>query len=306
MCFSCLMLQESNSLGMELFKNAKTVRLRSHHDKYLMADDDKEAVIQDRHGGSRRARWTVEHVKSGEGVGLVRLKSCYDKYLTAIDDEFLLGVRGKKVKQTTPVRLDSSIEWEPLRDGAQVKLKTRYGNFLRANGGVPPWRNSITHDVPSRSHTQDWILWKVDVLEYYPKVEEVKVVDKEKVGFNRSDSESELEPFDFRAHTRSQSDDSSASTAKTEGRVIHYNVVDDYGNIVDEDGGGRSIVFKGNGVEELTQCLEEETGLKEITLCSRSPLNAKLYPMRLALPPNHVKLHVYVVPSSSKAAAEMA
>ncbi|KAL9247731.1 hypothetical protein vseg_021132 [Gypsophila vaccaria] len=289
---------DSNSSAMELFKNAKTVRLRSHHDKYLMADDDKESVIQDRNGGSRRARWTVEHIKSGEGVSLVRLRSCYDKYLTAVDDEFLLGVRGKKVKQTTPARLNSSIEWEPLRDGAQVKLKTRYGNFLRANGGVPPWRNSITHDIPSRSHTQDWILWKVDVLEYYPKVEEVKVVDNEKAGFERC--ESEVEPFSFQTHTRSESSDSGASGAKTEGRVIQYNVVDDNGNIVDEDGGERSIVFKGNGVEELTQSLEEETGLQEITLCTRSPLNGKLYPMRLALPPNHVKLHIYVVPSSSK------
>ncbi|XP_074286548.1 uncharacterized protein LOC141611808 [Silene latifolia] len=276
---------------MELFKDAKTVRLRSHHDKYLMADDDKEAVIQERNGGSRRARWTVEHVSSGDGVSLVRLKSCYDKYLTAIDDEFLLGVRGKKVKQTTPSRLDSSIEWEPLRDGAQVKLKTRYGNFLRANGGVPPWRNSITHDVPSRSHTQDWILWKVDVLEFYPKVKEIERCDSES---------SEIEPFNF------QSGECGASSAKNEGRVIQYNVVDDNGNIVDEAGGGRSLVFKGNGVEELTQSLEEETGLTDITLCSRSPLNGELYPMRLALPPNHVKLHIYVVPSSSKAAAELA
>ncbi|MCI20033.1 hypothetical protein A2U01_0041194, partial [Trifolium medium] len=45
-------------------------------------------------------------------------------------------------------RLDSSVEWEPVR----------YGNFLIANGGLPPWRNSVT---------QDWILWDVDVLEIH-------------------------------------------------------------------------------------------------------------------------------------------
>ncbi|RHN41155.1 hypothetical protein MtrunA17_Chr8g0363011 [Medicago truncatula] len=46
---------------------------------------------------------------------------------------------GQKVIQTLPRRLDSSVEWE----GAQVKLKTRYGNFLRGNGGLLPWRNSV-------------------------------------------------------------------------------------------------------------------------------------------------------------------
>lgn len=284
---------------MELFQRAKIVRLRSHHDKYLLADDDQDSVCQDRQGGTKRARWTVEYVKSVEGVSLVRFKSCYDKYLTATDDDFFMGVTGKKVKQTVPRRLDSSIEWEPIRDGMQVKLKTRYGNFLRANGGVPPWRNSITHDVPSRSHTQDWILWEIDVLEVYEhEPEAVEEEDEEgKKEFGRC--ESEVEPFSFKpppAHRRNES-----ASAKNEGRQIQYNVVDDAGNIVEGD---HSIIFQGNGVDELTQMLEEETGLTDITVCSHNPLNGKLYPMRLALPPNHVQLHVYVVPASSKAAAE--
>lgn len=277
---------------MEIFHNAKTVRLRSHHDKFLVADDDKESVVQDRHGGSRRARWTVELVKSVDGLCLIRFKSCYDKYLTATDEHFLLGATGNKVKQKLPPRLDSSVEWEVLREGMQFKFKTRYGNFLRANTGVPPWRNSITHDVPSRSHTQDWVFWDVEVLDVYPpKIEPKMEVD-----------ETEFEPLSFKSFGGGQLEPGvfASSSTKSEGLVIHYNVVDDDGNIVEGD---NSLFFKGNGLQELTKALEE-TGLADITVCSRNPLNGELYPMRLDLPPNHVKLHVYVVPSSSSAAKQ--
>ncbi|CAI0430124.1 unnamed protein product [Linum tenue] len=90
---------------------------------------------------SKNARWTVEIV---EGYQAIRLQSCYSKYLTASSTTFLLGMTGKKVIQTTPPRLDTSVEWEPIREGVQVRLKTRHGQYLRANGGVPPWRNHVT------------------------------------------------------------------------------------------------------------------------------------------------------------------
>ena len=157
---------------MELFQKARVVRLRSHHDKYLLAEDDEESVCQDRNGSVRNARWTVEFVGNGGGAdaaSVLRFKSCFGKYLTASNMPFLLGMSGKKVLQTLPSRLDSSIEWEPMREGFQVRLRTRYGQFLRANGGLPPWRNSITHDIPYRTSTQDWILWDVDVVEIRPR-----------------------------------------------------------------------------------------------------------------------------------------
>lgn len=147
---------------MELFQTAKDVRFRSRHDKYLLAEDDEESVCQDRNGTVKNARWTVEIV---ENANALRFKSCYGKYLTASNTPFLLGMTGKKVLQTLPQKLDSSVEWEPIREGFQVRLKTRYGHFLRANGGVPPWRNSITHDIPHRTATQDWVLWDVDVVQ---------------------------------------------------------------------------------------------------------------------------------------------
>ncbi|RZC79970.1 hypothetical protein C5167_042545 [Papaver somniferum] len=279
---------------MELFRSAKTVRLRSHHDKYLLAEDDQESVCQDRNGTCKNARWTVEFV---DGIGIdsvIRLKSCYGKYLTATDIPKFIGVTGKKVLQTVPKRLDSLVEWEPIREGHQVKLKTRYGNYLRANGGVPPWRNSITHDIPHRSATQEWILWTVDVLAVRPPPPPPPV-------------EKEEEPDSPRL-SKVESNDSFVFTAppKADGRTIYYYVADDRGN-VDEAEEECSFTFKGNSVEELTEKLVEETGIDEdIIVCTHSLLNGNLYPLRLHLPPNNATMHVIVVKSSSRAAKEFA
>jgi hypothetical protein len=150
---------------MEFFQRAKVVRLRSHHNKYLLADDDQEGVYQDRLGCYNNAKWTVEFV---DGGNLIRLKSHYGKYLTASNMPFLLGRTGKKVLQTLPSRLNSSLEWEPIREGNQIRLRTRYGQFLRANGGLPPWRNSVTHDIPYRTKTTNWVLWDIDLVELRP------------------------------------------------------------------------------------------------------------------------------------------
>ena len=147
---------------MELFQNAQVVRLRGHHDKFLFADDDEKSVSQDPNGSVKNARWTLEMVKN---ANVLRFKSCYGKYLTASNMPFLLGMTGKKVLQTFPKRLDSSVEWEPIREGFQVKLKTRYGQYLRGNGGLPPWRNSITHDIRHSTATSNWVLWDVDIVE---------------------------------------------------------------------------------------------------------------------------------------------
>jgi hypothetical protein len=74
---------------MELFDRAKTVRLRSHHDKYLYADEDESHVTQDRNASSPNARWLVELVPHSPGV--LRLRSRYGRYLSASNEPFLLG-----------------------------------------------------------------------------------------------------------------------------------------------------------------------------------------------------------------------
>ncbi|KAL0449897.1 UNVERIFIED_CONTAM: hypothetical protein Slati_1546100 [Sesamum latifolium] len=82
---------------MDLFRKAKTVRLISHKDKYLVAEEDCLTVSQDRDGSTKNAVWTVEFV---EGKNCIRLQSCYGTYLTASSIPFLPGVTGKKVIQT--------------------------------------------------------------------------------------------------------------------------------------------------------------------------------------------------------------
>ncbi|XP_071711565.1 uncharacterized protein [Rutidosis leptorrhynchoides] len=275
---------------MEYFKRAKSVRLRSHHRKYLLADDDGEHVSQDRQSTVKTAKWTVEFDPDYDNV--IRLKSCFGKYLTASEDPHMLGLTGQKVIQTVPKKVDSSVEWEPVLEGSKVRLKTRYGNYLRANGGVPPWRNSITHDIPHRHH--DWILWDVEIVEV--RVDKLKEVSDPSV-----DPDLDLDVGSNSFHLTSAPTllacDQGSGSSKNEGRMIYYKLADDEGEIVDAEG---SFLFKGNTVEDLTRNLEEETERESVTVCSRNPLNGKLYPLRLALPPNNTTMHVIVVPATSK------
>ncbi|XP_006842733.2 uncharacterized protein LOC18432573 [Amborella trichopoda] len=290
---------------MELFNKARIIRLRSHHNKYLFAEEDEESVRQDRNGTSRNAKWTVEFIFSA--VQAVRLKSCYGRYLTASNVPFLFGVTGRKVLQTIPTKLDSSVEWEAIRDGFQIKLKTRYANFLRANGGPPPWRNSVTHDIPHRTATQDWILWDVDIVDVQPdspprpplEAESSSPSSKESVANHDFDGHDDETPSSL---ARLESMPSlTSSLPRTDGRLIYFAVGDNDGNV--NDGlEWPSFTFKGTDLHELTHKLEEETGLSEIIVCSHNPLNGRLYPLRLQLPPNNTTMHVVIVPASSKLA----
>ncbi|KAJ0100553.1 hypothetical protein Patl1_22091 [Pistacia atlantica] len=89
------------------------------------------------------------------------------------------------------------------------------------------------------------------------------------------------------------------SPLKAEGRHIIYDLTDENGN-VDESKRELHFTFKGIGVEELKQSIKEETGMDDIVVCSRNPLNGKLYPLKLHLPPNNVTMHVVVVPSTAE------
>ncbi|KAK9669495.1 hypothetical protein RND81_13G134700 [Saponaria officinalis] len=149
---------------MEFFKRAKVFRLKcGHQSKYLMADKDEETVRQSRNASSQTAHWAIELVEGKTNV--VRFRSCQTfKYLATTDETFLTGMTGKKLAQR--LRLDSTVEWEPVKEGPYIKLKSRSGTLLRANPGIPPWRNTVTHDVPGHwTSTENMVLWIVDIVE---------------------------------------------------------------------------------------------------------------------------------------------
>ncbi|KAL2543066.1 Actin cross-linking protein [Abeliophyllum distichum] len=300
---SNLSLPSTRTTAMDLFQNAKAVRLKSVHGKYLTAEEDEESVTQHRSGSSNNAKWTVEFVENSDNI--IRLKSCYNKYLTASNKPFLLGMTGRKVLQTLPGRLDSSVEWEPIREGNSVKLKTRYGQFLRANGGLPPWRNSVTHDIPHRTATQDWVLWDVHVVEILvmspATVAAPPVLVPESDSFASDSSSPSTLSINSASFSGPESNESLVSSPpkRSDGRLIYFHIANEYGEI-DEGFEELCTTFKGNGFRELTKKLEEELGVEDVTVCTRSPLNGKLYPLRLQLPPNNATMHVVVVPTSSK------
>nr|KYP42999.1 hypothetical protein KK1_035572 [Cajanus cajan] len=149
---------------MEYFNKTKGVKLRSHLGKYLVSDEEHHKLRQ-----SRKAS-TIWEVQLPTGKNhRVRLRSSNGRYLTATDAPFLLGVTGNKVLLANfDAGLDWKFEWEPIREGFHVKLRSWCGKYLRANGGTLPWRNSVTHDDPYSSVTHNWILWDVEPVHHFP------------------------------------------------------------------------------------------------------------------------------------------
>lgn len=86
---------------------------------------------------------------------------------------------------------------------------------------------------------------------------------------------------------------------KSEGRLIYYYVVEEDGKLKDARSEEEWFQFRGQGLEELTEKLEDLTGLEDIIVCSRNIVNGKLYPLKLALPPNNATMHIVVVPPTS-------
>ncbi|MCO5592766.1 hypothetical protein L7F22_046769 [Adiantum nelumboides] len=271
---------------MDFFKKSDTVRLRSRHGKYLFADDDECAVSQSREGSKRNAVWTVE--VEDDDPSVIKLKSCYNCYLTATNVPFLLGWTGKKVLQMKLVDSESSVIWEPVRDGYSVKLKTRAGNFLRANGSIPPWRNSITHDS---THKHDCYCGSSSFTSNVPLSQQASFA---------SNASFKEEPPTPKSNICVQPEPPTPKP-KVDGRIIHYAVADDDGEIPDEF--ESEFIFRGHDVKMLTYRMKEETGIEDdLYICAKNHSTKKLFPLKLQLPPQNAPMYVVVVKASSKLA----
>ncbi|MCD7459359.1 hypothetical protein HAX54_040686 [Datura stramonium] len=147
---------------MEFFCKAKVVRLKSHLDKYLVADDDQENIRQSRNGSSRKARWLVELVDNdNDDAGnshFIRLKSISGKYLTASDEPFLLGMTGKKPSIPGLLKTEPSMLSLKLPKGKGV-------SFQRNGDGVRVGVVVVSHEV-------------VVLYSSPTKVGDVKAIDK--------------------------------------------------------------------------------------------------------------------------------
>ncbi|CAM6038486.1 unnamed protein product [Sphagnum compactum] len=155
---------------MEFFERVASVRLKSCcYGKYLCAKDER-LVCQESDRNEKATIWSVEKVAS-TGINTnnnnsVRIKSVNGMYLTALEVALLLGDKGNKVQQTYSSKADSAVEWEPIQVGKhQLNLKTKRGTYLRANGGIPPYKNSVTH-IGTKDGTLNSFLWEVEVVEY--------------------------------------------------------------------------------------------------------------------------------------------
>ncbi|CAK9209472.1 unnamed protein product [Sphagnum troendelagicum] len=156
---------------MEFFDRVASVRLKSCcYDKYLCAKDER-LVCQERDTNEKGTIWSVEKVAStgfnNDDDNSVRIKSVNGMYLTALEVALLFGDKGNKVQQTYSSKADSAVEWEPIQVGKlQLKLKTKRGTYLRANGGIPPYKNSVTHNGTKKDSPLNSFLWEVEVVEY--------------------------------------------------------------------------------------------------------------------------------------------
>lgn len=67
-----------------------------------------------------------------------------------------------------------------------------------------------------------------------------------------------------------------------------YDMVVDDDETVDDGYEETFFSLKGHGFEDMTLNLEEHTWIDDIIVCFRNPLNGKLFPLQLALPPKQL------------------
>ncbi|KAL5202250.1 hypothetical protein ABZP36_013202 [Zizania latifolia] len=303
--------------AMELFENARSVRLKSHLGTYLCAMDDGggEAVS---HGYRRNCRGTVWAVETA-GEDYIRLLGQRGLYLCATELPAALdGRRGSaaccRVIQGLPsTPNDGAFLWTPRRDGEHLTLTGLYGRLLRARFGQTPQENAVTVD---REVVPDECSWVVEVVpaEAAPPMTpwplpcraqscdarlEATTSDTASSAFVRFYSAKELK-------TKPDEPTTEEPPCRPVARTIFYNTARDDGSVDDfDEGTWKFFTFSEQSLAALRRRLEEETQRQDFVVCRRRGAAPPLFPVVLDLPPGNRDMEFILVLESSKVESDL-
>ncbi|KAF6996698.1 hypothetical protein CFC21_013009 [Triticum aestivum] len=291
---------------MELFKDARSVRLRSHLGTYLCALDG----VAVSHGHRRNSRGTVWAVELA-GDDYVRLQGHRGLYLGATELPADVLGRGRGTRACCGVVLgspscpnDNAFLWSPLREGEHLALSGPYGRLLRARFGHTAQDNAVTVDLDADPEESSW------VVEVVPAAEAASPRPCRAQSCNarlEADTSESDTASSVLARVRSAKDmTSSLATVEEEplsmpaARLIFYNTARDDGGVDEfDEGTWKYFSFKEQSLAALHRRLEEETRRHDFVVCRRS--GPGLFPVVLDLPPGSSQMEFFLVPAPSPA-----
>ncbi|XP_044445320.1 uncharacterized protein [Triticum aestivum] len=299
---------------MELFKDARSVRLRSHLGTYLCALDG----VAVSHGHRRNSRGTVWAVELA-GDDYVRLQGHRGLYLGATELPADVLGRGRGTRACCGVVLgspscpnDNAFLWSPLREGEHLALSGPYGRLLRARFGHTAQDNAVTVDLDADPEESSW------VVEVVPAAEAALLLPPSPRPCRAQSCNARLEADTSESDTASSvlarvrsAKDMTSSLATVEeeplsmpaARLIFYNTARDDGGVDEfDEGTWKYFSFKEQSLAALHRRLEEETRRHDFVVCRRS--GPGLFPVVLDLPPGSSQMEFFLVPAPSPAVAD--
>ncbi|KAF0925337.1 hypothetical protein E2562_016029 [Oryza meyeriana var. granulata] len=304
---------------MEIFENARSVRLKSHLGTYLCALDDcgGEAVS---HGYRRNCRGTVWAVETF-GDEYVRLQGQRGLYLCATEIPAALdGCRGSAaccwVIQGLPSNPnDGSFLWTPRWEGEHLTLTGLYGRLLRARFGLTPQENAVTVDHDAVPEESSWVVEVVPAEAAPPMPRRCRAQSCDaRLEATASEPDTASSAF-VRFYSAKESKmmkppeeepPSEAPPCAPVPRTIFYNTARDDGGVDDfDEGTWKYFTFNEQSLAALRRRLEEETRRDDFVVCRRrcAAPPPGLFPVVLDLPPGNRDMEFVLILGSSRAAS---
>uniref|UniRef100_A0A0D9WID2 Uncharacterized protein n=1 Tax=Leersia perrieri TaxID=77586 RepID=A0A0D9WID2_9ORYZ len=300
---------------MELFENARSVRLKSHLGTYLCVLDD------DGGGGgggvshgyrSDDIRGTVWAVELAAGDDYVRLQSQRGLYLCATDLPAALDgcSRGSAaccwVIQSPPPSNphDGAFLWTPRREGDFLLLVGLYGRLLRVrHENFAVTVEYLPDDAAEESS------WSVEVV--VPAIPRCRAASCD-ARMEAASSQQQQPPTSFARFCSAKETKmvrktkaAPAASGAAVHRTIFYNTARDDGGVDDfDEGTWKYFTFKDRSLAALRRRLVEETRREDFVVCRRRfsapPPSPGLFPVVLDLPPGNRDMEFVLVLNSSR------